>query len=96
MFSDYIVDIFDASIKSGKPVAIIEGEFYQSIWTGKAVEEYLEGPDYRDLQSIAMKTTPDSVQNEYIKFKKKVHMYYLELVKLYRLCQYDAMKELVK
>lgn len=95
MFSDYIVDIFDASIKSGKPVAIIEGEFYQSIWTGKAVEEYLEGPDYRALQSVAMKITPDSVQNEYIKFKKRVHMYYLELVKLYRLCQYDAMKELV-
>lgn len=96
MFSDYIVDIFDASIKSGKPVAIIEGEFYQSIWNGKAVEEYLEGPDYRGLQSVAMKTTPDSVHNEYIKFKKKVHMYYLELVKLYKLCQYDAMKELVK
>lgn len=95
MFSDYIVDIFDASIKSGKPVAIIEGEFYQSVWNGKAVEEYLEGPDYRNIQSVAMKTAPDSVQNEYIKFKKRVHMYYLELVKLYRLCQYDAMKELV-
>lgn len=96
MFSDYIVDIFDASIKSGKPVAIIEGEFYQSIWYGKAIEEYLEGPDYNEIKSISEKMTPYSVQDEFMKFKKKVHLYYLELVRLYRLCQYDAMKELVK
>lgn len=96
MFSDYIVDIFDASIKSGKPVAIIEGEFYQSIWIGKAIEEYLEGPDYNEIKSISEKMTPDIVQDEFMKFKKKVHLYYLELVRLYRLCQYDAMKELVK
>ena len=96
MFSDYIVDIFDASIKSGKPVAIIEGEFYQSIWNGRAIAEYLEGPNYKEIKSIAMQMVPDNVQDEFMKFKKKVHMYYLELVKLYRLCQYDAMKELVK
>lgn len=96
MFSDYIVDIFDASIKSGKPVAMIEGEFYQSVWNGRAIEEYLEGPDYKEIRNSIEKTPPDNVQDEFRRFRKKVHLYYLELVRLYRLCQYDAMRELVK